>query len=88
MKTEHLTKGKRMTKKKSENNADTQSDYLTLDGVANYLSISRMNLYNIIKDENSNFPKGFEIVRSERNRPKKLYKKEDIVAWLENSPRS
>jgi hypothetical protein len=47
-----------------------------------------MTLYNIIKDENSNFPKGFEIVRSERNRPKKLYKKEDIVAWLENSPRS
>ena len=77
-----------MTKKKSENNADTQSDYLPLDGVANYLSISRMTLYNIIKDENSNFPKGFEIVRSERNRPKKLYKKEDIVAWLENSPRS
>ena len=77
-----------MTKKKSENNADTQSDYLTLDGVANYLSISRMTLYNIIKDENSNFPKGFEIVRSERNSPKKLYKKEDIVAWLEYSPRS
>ena len=67
-----------MTKKKSENNADTQSDYLTLDGVANYLSISRMTLYNIIKDENSNFPKGFEIVRSERNRPRNFTRKKTL----------
>ncbi len=84
----HLTKGKKMTKKKSENNADIQSDYLTLDGVANYLSISRMTLYNIINDENSTFPKSFEIIKSSKNRPKRLYKKADIVEWLEKSPRS
>ena len=83
-----LRKGKKMTKKKSENNADIQSDYLTLDGVANYLSISRMTLYNIINDEKSTFPKSFEIIKSEKNRPKRLYKKSDVIAWLEKSPRS
>jgi predicted DNA-binding transcriptional regulator AlpA len=82
-------KGKKMTEKKSQNKSDASADYLTLDGVAKLLDISRMTLYNIRKSENSNFPKGFIIVKSKKNRPTKLYKRTDIIDWLENqTPRS
>jgi len=78
-----------MTEKKSLNKADTNAEYLTLDGVAKLLDISRMTLYNIRKNESSNFPKGFIIVKSEKNRPLQLYKRTDIIDWLENkTPRS
>ena len=53
-----------MTAKKSQNKADASADYLTLDGVAKLLTISRMTLYKIINDENAGFPKGFIIVKS------------------------
>jgi predicted DNA-binding transcriptional regulator AlpA len=60
-----------------------------LDGIAKLLDISRMTLYNIRKNENSNFPKGFIIVKSEQNRPLKLYKRSDVIDWVENqTPRS
>ena len=86
---EHLMKGKKMTAKKSQNKADASADYLTLDGVAKLLTISRMTLYKIINDENAGFPKGFIIVKSEKNRSTKLYKRTDIIDWLENqTPRS
>lgn len=78
-----------MTEKKSQNKSDASADYLTLDGVAKLLDISRMTLYNIRKSESSNFPKGFIIVKSKKNRPTKLYKRTDIIDWLENqTPRS
>ena len=41
----HRKKGKIMTLRKSENNADVDADFLTLDAVAKYLSISRMSVY-------------------------------------------
>jgi predicted DNA-binding transcriptional regulator AlpA len=60
-----------------------------LDGIAKLLDISRMTLYNIRKNENSNFPKGFIIVKSKQNRPLKLYKRSDVIDWVENqTPRS
>jgi predicted DNA-binding transcriptional regulator AlpA len=75
--------------KKSLNKSDINSEYLTLDGIAKLLDISRMTLYNIRKNENSNFPKGFIIVKSEQNRPLKLYKRSDVIDWVENqTPRS
>tara|TARA_R100001460_G_scaffold19960_4_gene41445 strand:- start:793 stop:1029 length:237 start_codon:yes stop_codon:yes gene_type:complete len=78
-----------MTIKKSQNKADINADYLTLDGVARLLSISRMTLYKIMNDEESKFPKGFVIVKSDKNRPTKLYKRSEVVHWLENkTPRS
>lgn len=78
-----------MTIKKSQNKADINADYLTLDGVARLLSISRMTLYKIMNDEESNFPKGFVIVKSDKNRSTKLYKRSEVVHWLENkTPRS
>lgn len=78
-----------MTAKKSENKADTKSEYLTLDGISKLLSISRMTLYNIINAKDSTFPKGFEIIKSEKNRPFKIYKRAEIVNWLEKkTPRS
>jgi predicted DNA-binding transcriptional regulator AlpA len=78
-----------MTAKKSQNKADIKSDYLTLDGVSRLLSISRMTLYKIMNDDNSNFPKGFVIVKSKKNRPTRLYKRSEIIDWLEKkTPRS
>jgi len=75
--------------KKSLNKSDINSEYLTLDGIAKLLDISRMTLYNIRKNENSNFPKGFIIVKSKQNRPLKLYKRSDVIDWVENqTPRS
>jgi len=56
-----------MTTKKSQNKADINADYLTLDGVAKLLTISRMTLYKIMNDDDSKFPKGFVIVKSEKN---------------------
>ena len=49
-----------MTIKKSQNKADINADYLTLDGVARLLSISRMTLYKIMNDEESKFPKALD----------------------------
>mgnify|MGYP003122973886 CR=1 FL=1 len=78
-----------MTEKKSKNKSNVESDYLTLDGISKLLSISRMTLYNIINAKNSTFPKGFEIMKSEKNRPFKIYKRADIINWLEKkTPRS
>ena len=78
-----------MTEKKSKNKSNVESDYLTLDGISKLLSISRMTLYNIINAKNSTFPKGFEIIKSEKNRPFKIYKRAEIVNWLEKkTPRS
>ena len=78
-----------MTIKKSQNKADINADYLTLDGVARLLSISRMTLYKIMNDKESKFPKGFVIVKSDKNRSTKLYKRSEVVHWLENkTPRS
>ncbi len=78
-----------MPLKKSLNKSDINSEYLTLDGIAKLLDISRMTLYNIRKNENSNFPKGFIIVKSKQNRPLKLYKRSDVIDWVENqTPRS
>ena len=78
-----------MTVKKSQNKADVNADYLTLDGVAKLLTISRMTLYKIMNDDNSNFPKGFVIVKSKKNRPTRLYKRSEIIDWLEKkTPRS
>ena len=44
-----------MTVKKSQNKADVNADYLTLDGVAKLLTISRMTLYKIMNDNQSKF---------------------------------
>ncbi len=75
-------KGIKMTNKKSENVANIDTDYLTLDGVAKYLSISRMSVFKIMNDETLEFPKGFEVIKSEK-RSKKLYKKTEVASWIE-----
>ena len=69
--------------KKSDNNADISSDFLTVDGVAKYLSISRSMVLKLASDTEENFPKGFAIIKSER-RTKYLYKKEDVASWVES----
>lgn len=76
-------KGKKMTQKKSDNNSDTTSDYLTIGGVANYLSLSKGMIYRFINTPEENFPKPFEIIKSQYL-SKKLFKKEDIISWIEN----
>ena len=69
--------------KKSDNNADISSDFLTVDGVAKYLSISRPMVLKLASDPEENFPKGFGIIKS-RTRTKYLYKKEDLASWIES----
>lgn len=71
------------SQKKSENNADISSDFLTVDGVARYLSISKQMVLKLIKNPEENFPQGYGIIKSE-SRTKNLYKKEDIIAWVES----
>ena len=45
-----------MSTKQSTNNADISSDFLTVDGVANYLSISKQMVLKLIKNP-ENFSK-------------------------------
>ena len=78
----HQTIGARMTTK-STNNADISSDFLTVDGVARYLSISKQMVLKLSKNPEENFPKGYGIIKS-KNKTKNLYKKEDIIAWVES----
>jgi predicted DNA-binding transcriptional regulator AlpA len=75
-------RGSIMTLRKSEsNNADTDGDFLTLDGVAKYLSISRMSVYGLINDENRNFPKSFNVTKAKR-RQTRLWDKSEVKFWL------
>ena len=68
---------------KSTNNADISSDFLTVDGVARYLSISKQMVLKLVKNPEENFPKGYPIIKSE-SRAKILYRKEDIINWVES----
>lgn len=77
----HRKKGKIMTLRKSENNADVDADFLTLDAVAKYLSISRMSVYGLINNEDREFPKSFNITKSEQ-RQKRLWDKKEVKDWL------
>ena len=72
---------KTMTLRKSENDIDTEADFLTFDAVSKYLSISRMSLYNIINNEELKFPKSFSVTKAEK-RKKRLWDKEEVKDWI------
>lgn len=72
-----------MTLRKSENDADTEADFLTFDAVAKYLSISRMSLYNLINNEEIIFPKSFSVTKAEK-RKKRLWDKEEVKDWVKS----
>ena len=69
--------------KKSDNIADISTDFLTIDGVAKYLSLSRPMVLKIADDPEENFPQGFPIIKS-KTRTRYLYKKEDIASCIES----
>ncbi len=83
MKTELQTQGAIMSLTKSENTADISSDFLTVDGVAKYLSLSSSLVRRLMKDEKENFPKSFEILKTDK-RIKHIFKKEEIAQWVES----
>jgi len=68
---------------KSDNNADISSDFLSIDGVAKYLSVSRSIVLKLMKSEDEDFPKSFEILKTDK-RKKHLFKKEEIARWVES----
>ena len=72
-----------MTLRKSDNDADTEADFLTFDAVAKYLSISRMSLYNLINNEEIIFPKSFSFFKTEK-RKKRLWDKEEVKDWVKS----
>ena len=72
-----------MTLRKSDNDADTEEDFLTFDAVAKYLSISRMSLYNLINNEEIIFPKSFSVTKAEK-RKKRLWDKEEVKDWVKS----
>ena len=71
------------SQKKSENNADISSDFLTVDGVAKYLSLSSSQVRKLMKDPKEDFPKSFEILKTDK-RIKHIFKKEEIAQWVES----
>ena len=77
----HRMGAKTMTLTKSENDANTDADFLTFDAVVKYLSISRMSLFNIINNEERNFPKSFNVIKGTR-RNKRLWDKQEVKDWL------
>ena len=83
MKTEHQIIGKRMSAPKHENNADISSDFLTVDGVAKYLSLSSSLVRKLMKDPKEDFPKSFEILKTDK-RIRHLFKKEEVAEWVES----
>ena len=83
MKTERQIIGKRMSAPKHENNADISSDFLTVDGVAKYLSLSSSLVRKLMKDPIENFPKSFEILKTDK-RIRHLFKKEEVADWVES----
>ena len=66
--------------KKSDNTADTGGEFLTLDGVAKYMHLSRMSVHNLLTHDSS-FPKGFPILSGEK-KSRKLWKKQDVADWI------
>tara|TARA_R110002020_G_scaffold469593_1_gene694716 strand:+ start:102 stop:335 length:234 start_codon:yes stop_codon:yes gene_type:complete len=68
---------------KSENTADISSDFLTIDGVAKYLSVSRSIVSKLMKNPEDDFPKSFEILKTDK-RIRHLFKKEEIAQWVES----
>ena len=83
MKMAHRMGVKTMTLRKSDNDADTEADFLTFDAVAKYLSISRMSLYNLINNEEIIFPKSFSVTKAEK-RKKRLWDKEEGKDWVKS----
>tara|TARA_R100000995_G_C3375623_1_gene73721 strand:+ start:260 stop:493 length:234 start_codon:yes stop_codon:yes gene_type:complete len=72
-----------MSLSKFENTADISSDFLTVDGVAKYLSLSSSQVRKLMKDPKEDFPKSFEILKTDK-RIRHIFKKEEIVHWVES----
>ena len=83
MKTELQIQGAMMSLSKFENTADISSDFLTVDGVAKYLSLSSSQVRKLMKDPKEDFPKSFEILKTDK-RIRHIFKKEEIVHWVES----
>ena len=47
--------------KKKDNDSSIDAEFLTADGVARYMHISRMSVYNLINNDDT-FPKGHPIL--------------------------
>ena len=58
-------------------------EYLTLQGLAKMLAISKPTLYKIIKDEKLGFPKPFPLMNTQQ-RKKNLWSKQEVRDWLED----
>ena len=79
----HQIIGKKMSISKNENNADISSDFLTVDGVAKYLSLSSSQVRKIMKNPEEDFPKSFEILKTDK-RIRHIFKKEEVAQWVES----
>ena len=66
--------------KKKDNDSSIDGDFLTADGVAKYMHISRMSFYKILKTDDS-FPQGHSILSGEK-RSRTLWKKQDVADWI------
>tara|TARA_B100001057_G_scaffold443855_1_gene480316 strand:- start:9 stop:248 length:240 start_codon:yes stop_codon:yes gene_type:complete len=71
-----------MPRKKSKEEVVENAEYVTLDGLANMLMVSKQSIYKIVNTEERNFPKPFPLMKSEK-REKNIWSKAEVKAWLE-----
>jgi predicted DNA-binding transcriptional regulator AlpA len=66
------------------NEDDVMSEeYLTLQGLAKMLAITKPTLYKIIRNEELGFPKPFPLMNTQQ-RKKNLWSKKEVREWLES----
>ncbi len=71
-----------MTQSKSKHDAVENAEYLTLDGLATMLMVSKQSIYKVIYNDERNFPKPFPLMKSEK-REKNIWSKKEVKEWLE-----
>ena len=58
--------------KKKDNDSSIDAEFLTADGVARYMHISRMSVYNLINNDDT-FPKGHPILSSKKRKVRRMH---------------
>jgi|TARA_R100001440_G_scaffold534_1_gene1552 predicted DNA-binding transcriptional regulator AlpA len=72
----------KMPRKRSKDEIVENAEYITLDGLAHMLMVSKQSVYKIVNTKERNFPKPFPLMKSEK-REKNIWSKEEVKKWLE-----
>ena len=72
-----------MSSNKHNEDEVMSEEYLTLQGLAKMLAITKPTLYKIIRNEELGFPKPFPLMNTQQ-RKMNLWSKKEVREWLEH----